>query len=124
MYSLFDHTPDDNGADGEALKQHAHAILEATRKAIVRDARRALLEHALLHGTATIDDVRALVPIPPGINPKVFGAVPGPLAKAGSIRAVGFKRTDRNVAHARILTIWAIADTAKATAQLTALRTA
>ena len=52
-----------------------------------------LLKKIIAAGTATIDDVRAEIACPVGVNPKVFGAVPGPLAKKGIIKLVGFAKT-------------------------------
>jgi hypothetical protein len=70
-------------------KLSAHALLEDPREIYVRCGRRALLLRLLATGTATVDDVRAVVELPPGINPMPVGAVPGPLAHAGVIEAIG-----------------------------------
>jgi hypothetical protein len=69
-------------------------------------------------GTATADDVRAAVELPPGLNPKLFGAVPGPLAEAGLIQAVGYVPTTRKEAHARPVMRWQLAGSAGALAWL------
>lgn len=106
--------------DGEARKWAAHHLLACTRERVVRRARRALLMHLLAHGTATADDVRAVVELPPGLNPKAFGAVPGPLAEAGIIRAAGFAKTARATGRARPVTVWRLADAAAATVWLLA----
>ncbi|MCQ8205440.1 hypothetical protein NP569_24435, partial [Vibrio parahaemolyticus] len=55
----------------------------------------------LAAGTATADDVRDAVELPPGVDPRCLGAVPGELADAGIIRATGYVRTTRPAAHAR-----------------------
>ena len=73
--------------EGELLKREALTLLEARREVYVLRGRRALLGALLCSGTATADDVRDAVELPPGINPKLFGSVPGSLAKAGIIRA-------------------------------------
>jgi hypothetical protein len=96
--------------EGERRKQDAFATLAATRETVVRRAQRALLTTILEAGTATADNVRELVQLPPGIGPKCFGAAPGPLARAGIIRADGFAKTCRPVGHARPVTVWALAD--------------
>jgi hypothetical protein len=101
-------------ADGERLKADALALLEARRELYVRRGRRAMLEVLLRSGTATADDVRDAVELPKGINPKLFGIVPGPLARAGIIRQAGFAKTHRPEGHARPITIWALADRAAA----------
>lgn len=95
---------------GEALKASAQALLEARRTALVLKSRRALLMALLTAETATADDVRQVVELPPGVDPKVFGAVPGMLARAGIIRRVGFAQTARAKAHARPVAVWKLAD--------------
>jgi hypothetical protein len=101
-------------AEGEARKRAAHQLLQATRETLVRRARRLLLGRLLSHGVATIDFVRSTLPVPPGVNPKVFGSVPGPLALARIIRAAGSKKTGRVVGHARPVTVWELVDRAAA----------
>jgi hypothetical protein len=100
--------------EGERRKQRAFATLTANREAVIRRAQRALLTVLLETGSATADDVRELVELPPGINAKCFGAAPGVLARAKIIRADGFAKTCRPVGHARPVTVWALADRAKA----------
>jgi hypothetical protein len=77
---------------------------------VIRSAQRALLRLLLNQGTATADDVRAVVDLPPGINPKAFGAAPSLLAKRGIIAADGFTRSCRPEAHARPVTVWRLVD--------------
>jgi hypothetical protein len=99
-----------NGGDGESLKRQALDRLEARRGAHIRRGRRALLAALLRDGTATIDDARAAVPLPPTLNPKLFGAVPGPLVEAGIIAPAGFVPSQRRLAHARPVRRWRLAD--------------
>jgi len=99
-----------NAAEGERLKADALATLAQHRKTVIRRGQRALLEFLVCSGTATIDEVREVVELPPNIGPKCFGAVPSPLARAGIIRADGFGKTCRAIAHARPLTRWQLAD--------------
>lgn len=97
-------------SEGERRKLHALAILAARRERYIRSGRRALLATLLDHGEATIDDARRSVQLPPDVNPKCFGGVPGELARAGIIRRAGFATTRRPVAHARPIMIWALLD--------------
>ena len=99
-------------SEGERRKQDAFAMLTANREAVIRRAQRALLTVLLETGSATADDVRELVELPPGIDAKCFGAAPGVLARAKIIRADGFAKTCRPVGHARPVTVWALADRA------------
>lgn len=101
-------------AEGERRKLDAFAVLTANREAVIRRAQRALLTVLLQKGSATADDVRELVELPPGINAKCFGAAPGVLARAKIIRADGFAKTCRPIGHARPVTVWALADRNKA----------
>lgn len=101
-------------AEGERRKQAALDLLAVRREAVVRRAQRALLAVLLERGWATADDVRELVELPPGIDPKCFGVAPGPLARAGIILADGYSKTCRPTAHARPLTVWTLADRAAA----------
>jgi hypothetical protein len=107
---------DKRNDDGEGERRRDEILrwLAARRAKIVRRGRRALLTRLLDAGTATVDDVRAVVELPPGIKPVVFGAVPTALADAGLIRAVGYTKTTRPAAHARPIQIWALHDRAGA----------
>lgn len=97
-------------AEGERCRDAALVLLAERRAAVVHAGQRALLLRLLDAGTATADDVRDAVPLPPGIGPRCYGAVPTPLAEAGIIRAAGYQRTARPLAHARPVTVWALAD--------------
>lgn len=110
---------DADRAEGEWRKADRLDLLEARRQIYIHRGRRALLLRLLECGTATADDVRAAVELPPGINAKLFGAVPTPLAKAGLICSAGFARTSRATAHARPVTEWALVDRDAATRWLT-----
>jgi hypothetical protein len=107
-----------HAGEGERRKREALARLAARRETLFRRGRRALLNRLLVSGEATIDDVRAEVRLPPGVKPLVFGVVPGALADAGLIRAIGFAKTTRPEAHARPVQVWALADRAGALAWL------
>src|SRR5258708_39247827 len=109
-----------SSSEGEARKRAAQQFLEVHRGRLILRGRRALLAHLLAHQTATIDDVRRAVPVPAALNPKAFGAVPGPLAAANVIRATGFAKTGRPVGHARPVTVWELADPPAAPAWLIA----
>ena len=112
--------PLESPGDGERLKREAHDLLETRRAVFVNRGRRALLKALLLSGTATADDVRLAVELPSEINPKCFGAVAGPLARAGIIERVGFVTTRRATGHARPVTVWELLDRTAAMQWLTA----
>jgi hypothetical protein len=100
----------DGLAEGERLKAEAFGRLEATRESLLIKGRRALLTKALNDGVASADDVRDAVPVPPGVNPKVFGPVPLPLARANIIRSRRPIKTRRAIGHARFITEWELID--------------
>jgi hypothetical protein len=106
--------PANSAVDGERRKLAAHALLAARRAFYVRRGQRALLEQLFAARTATADDVRRALTLPDDIGPRCLGAVPGPLARAGIIRRVGFRGSERAIAHARPVTVWELADRAAA----------
>lgn len=106
--------------DGERRKRDAHELLAAHRDDIVRQGQRALLDVLLDVGEATIDSVRERVTLPEGIDPKLFGAVPGALARAGIIYRDRFAFTTRPMAHARPVAVWSLRDERKAKSWLAA----
>jgi hypothetical protein len=114
------HPPDDfdGQAEGERRKENAHARFEATRNAILTHARRMLLLRMLEHGKAAVDEVREAIPVPTHCNPKLFGAVPGPLASAGIIARTGYRPTTRPEGHARPVSVWGLVDPGGAEAWL------
>jgi hypothetical protein len=101
-------------ADGEVRKAEAIALLADRRAVYVRQGQRALLKALLAAGTATADDVRNSLNLPPGIDPVCLGAVPSALARAGITCRDGFVPTCRPMAHARPLSVWRLADRAAA----------
>ena len=110
---------DADASEGERLKLKAHSLLKARREAIVRRARRALLSVLIQNGEATADDVRAVVSVPEGVNPKLFGAVPGELAELGIIFGDRYVKSARPEAHARPVQLWLLIDRAAAVQWLT-----
>ena len=52
--------------------------------------------------------------LPQGVNPKLFGAVPGPLAETGIIKPAGYTPTTRKEGHARPVMLWQLSDRATA----------
>lgn len=103
-----------NGTEGQRRKRRAHKLLEQHRKWVIRRARRVLLMLLIDRGQATMDDVRGLVPLPDGINPKCFGPVPVALADAELIRSAGMVPSRRPEAHGRKLELWELNDRAGA----------
>jgi hypothetical protein len=105
--------------EGERRRDAALQLLRDRRAVLVRRVQRAYLQHLLVCGPDTCDPVRALVPLPDEIDPRLVGAAVGALAKSGLIQSVGRRRSTRPEAHARQLDVWAIVDPAAATTWLT-----
>ena len=104
-----------SAAEGQAAKDAALRLLEARREIFVLRGRRALLFTMLAgDGTATADDVRALVSLPPGIDPRCLGSVPGRLGYDKIIGPDEFVRCTRREGHARWLQRWRLIDREKA----------
>jgi len=101
-------------ANGKERKRAELASLRERRAVFVRRGQRALLERLLQSDTATADDVRQTVELPNGLDPKLFGAVPGPLARAGIIEQAGYRATERPKAHSRPVIVWRLRDSEKA----------
>jgi hypothetical protein len=102
-------------AEGEAIKAQKLALLEARREVFVLRGRRALLRKMLDgNGVATADDVRAAVELPPGIDPRCLGSVPGRLGYGGIIGPDEFVRCGRPEGHARWIQQWRLKDRAAA----------
>ena len=120
MSSLFDSLPAFNAAESERRRDAALNLLRAHRAAIIRDLTRTAVRLALERCEITADDLRVVIPIPPGIKPVVVGVVFRDLADAGIIRRVGFRNSKRPAAHARPLAVWQLTDADAAHAWLAA----
>jgi hypothetical protein len=95
-----------NDTDGQAAKQLALGLFEQNRKAKLAEARPLFVQVLREQGRSTIDDLRDRMQIPDEYDPRWLGAVPGPLARRGIIRHVGYRKSERRVAHARELRLW------------------
>lgn len=112
--------PIGNGVEGETRRDAALNMLRAHRADIVRECKTAALRVALDRGEVCADDVRAVVPIPSGVSPKLVGCAFRDLADAGVLRRIGFRNSNRPAAHARPVSVWQLADSACAIAWLAA----
>ena len=97
-------------SNGEARKQERLKLLAERRANYVRQARRALLQRILERGTATADDVAAAITLPPDIDGRCLGAVPGAMANSGMIRLRGYTKSIRPERHASVVAEWELID--------------
>lgn len=95
---------------GEQKKKAALDRHDGRRAALIRRARRKMVELLLVEGATTVDAVRASVPIPPGVNPSCMGAVPRELVADGIIRQAGYVKAEREERHAAVAVLWALAN--------------
>jgi hypothetical protein len=107
-------------AEGKRRRDEALDLLSQYRPVLIRRVQRAFLDLLLTRGPSTIDPVRALVPIPSGISPKLVGPAVRALVKLKLVRRTGLSRSTRPEAHCRDLPVWAIADRPAARAWLAA----
>ena len=103
---MSDPRKENSKREGERRKGEAFANLEAHREVILLKSRRVFATVLLEKGRATIDDVRAVVVLPVGLNPTCFGPVATPFARQRFIERVGFTETTRSEGHARPVSIW------------------
>lgn len=107
--------------EGRRRKQEAQEGHRHRNPLFTRTCERAILFNMLVNGgRATIDDVRAVVPTPPGKNPTIFGGVFRALCMAGLIAHDGFACTKRPEGHARPVRVWRLVDKEAAIAWLAA----
>ena len=97
-------------SEGAVLRDKALDMLEEKRHewiALARKTAFSLLKTRIVRGdnaTITSDDLWALCPPPPEINPKAMGAV----FRSG-FKAIGYVSSKRKQAHARPIRVWTLA---------------
>lgn len=104
-------TPSEGRREGRKLKDEALSLHERYSKRFVLTGRRLMLR-LLMHEAAslTVDAVRARLPLPTGIDPKTYAAIPAGLAALKLIESTGFMESTRPEAHCRPVRIWRLKD--------------
>jgi len=87
---------------GRELRDQAIERVAINKESYVQAARKVMHEILDRAGRVTSDDVRDLLPVPDGMDPRVLGAV---FARCG-LRRIGWKETRYPQAHARPIAIW------------------
>lgn len=93
------------------------------RQRYVRQLQSVILRHALYRGDVHADEVVAALPVPAGVHPNNVGNSFSVLEKAGLIKAVGYRRSDRGSRHHGVSRIWRVSDAAGARGYIKALAT-
>lgn len=88
-----------------ATKEAAMDALEDTRAEWLAEARVQARNIADRHGSVTINEVRAAVPIPSGVDPRVAGAV----FRGGDWVCLGYVSSARRTSHGRPVARFALA---------------
>lgn len=120
MRKLLVGPPHVNPIEGERLRDEALARLSANRRLLILEAKRVALKLALERHRISVDDVRPLITIPPGITGKYLGAVFRDLKDAGFLRSLGYQASCRKEAHARPIVCWELVNPDDARAWLDA----
>ena len=102
----MDSRKENSKREGERCKGEAFGNLEAHREVILLKSRRVFATVLLEKGRATIDDVRAVIVLPVGMNPVCMGPVATPFARLRFVERAGFAQTTRSEGHARPVSIW------------------
>jgi len=99
-----------NRDDRPSEESSDNSWLRRVRFRFLRRAKRHFLHVLLDRGICWLDDVRATVPVPDGVNPACCGAIPTDFHRGGLIARIGDTPTERPVAHRRWLSVWRLVD--------------
>lgn len=90
------------------------------RRIVFAAVQRAALAIVLRQGVVCADDVRAVVTIPDGIDPRIVGPAFGGLKRDGFLERIGTHPTGRPIAHGRDIRDWRLKGNRPAAEQLVA----
>jgi hypothetical protein len=90
------------------------------RRIVAAQLQRTALTIVLRQGVVSADDVRKLVPIPEGIDPRIVGPAFLALKNEGWLEEIGGHRTGRPVAHRRTVRDWRLQGDRQAVERLAA----
>jgi hypothetical protein len=85
------------------------------RRSVSAEVQRTALNILLRHGVVSADDVRQVLAIPDGIDPRIVGPAFLALKNDGLIEEIGDHRTGRAVAHRRTIRDWRLKGDRRAT---------
>lgn len=110
--SLQSHEPASNAGVtlGERLRDRGLSIAERRQRHLARRGARRVVELALAGQRVTADDIHDELRLSDAIRHKWLGSVFRSLALAGVIRRSGAEPSKRPVCHARLQSVWCLAD--------------
>ena len=94
--------------------------LKEQRRVISAEVQRTALTIVLRQGVVSADDVRRVVTIPGGIDPRIVGPAFLVLKNEGWLEEIGDHRTGRAVAHRRTVRDWRLKGDRQATVEMVA----
>ncbi len=107
-HDKFSNPSDPN--EGERRTEDVLEKHESRRPVYVNRGRRALLQRLLSDGEATANAWHHAVPLPPDVDPRCFGAVPGPLVRAGIIQSDGYLKVKLPKGDTHVVCRWLLVD--------------
>jgi hypothetical protein len=93
-----------NLAQGRALRDGQLDLFDLRDAAFLSRCREVAAVLARAHGSVSINDVRAVLPPPPGVSPSVFGAV----FRDRRFTPIGYTQATHPQAHARAVRTYAL----------------
>lgn len=89
---------------GRAQRDSQLALFEVRDAAFLSRCRALALVIARQYGEVSINEIREILELPPGVSPNVYGAV----FKDRRFKAVGFTQANHPGAHARTIRVYAL----------------
>lgn len=89
---------------GRQLRDSQLALFEMRQAEFLERCRALAVEVCKRQGSVSINDIRRLISVPPGVHPSVLGSV----FKRGGFSVVGFTEANHPEAHARIVRVYAL----------------
>jgi hypothetical protein len=87
---------------GAEIKQRQLAMFEEREHSLLVRCRAYAATVARQHGQVSINDVREVIELPPGVHPSVLGAV----FRTRLFEAIGFTEATHPAAHARVVRVY------------------
>jgi hypothetical protein len=93
-------------AAGRAMRERQLDIFEQQDHQFLERCRTLAVLVCQQRGQASINDIRAIIEVPPGVHPSVLGAV----FRTKQFKKIGLCEASHKEAHARVIRVYALAD--------------